>query len=209
MRVRLIGRAENGNPYAMARKLPKSSRRAMSAPRPQLSIPELDDARLKAESHFAPYIPEPPSITASKIGRPSSYDPRFCEIVRHQAALGHTIGATAALIGVSRSTILDWASVHPEFAQAIALAKAARQLFYEGHLLDLIRRGGDSTRLSAVKLGLINCGGDDWKERVTTDHSVTLSWASLLAESLRPIDEAGKTVTLEQEPINMPTDGQD
>jgi hypothetical protein len=174
-----------------------------------MSIAQLDSARLKAELDVAPYVSEPPAITASRGGRPSLYDPKYCQTVLDQAALGHTIGGTAALIGVARSTLLDWAAVHPEFAEAIALAKGARQLFYEGHLIDMVRRGGDSTRLSAVKLCLINCGADDWKERVTSDHSVTLSWANLLADSLRPIDEAPKTITLEHEPISTPTDGQD
>ena len=110
---------------------------------------------------------------------------------------------------MARSTLLHWAAVHPEFAEAIAVGKAIRQRLYEGHLLDMVRRGGDNAQLSAVKLGLINCGADDWKERVTSDTRVTLSWANLLVESLRPVDEEAKTVTLEHEPIALPTDGRD
>lgn len=165
-----------------------------------MSLPQLDEARLKAESNFAPYVPAPPAIAANRGGRPTSYRLEFCQVVLDQAALGHTIGATAALIGVTRSTILDWADRFPEFAEAVALAKGARQRFYEGHLIDIVRRGGDSTRFSAVKLGLINVGAEDWREKLGSDTNVTITLASLITESLKP-DYASNTVTIEHEPI--------
>jgi hypothetical protein len=182
----------------MSPKHPKPFKRTNSPPRPQLSLPELDDARIKANSHFAPYIPQPPLIAAGKIGRPSTYDPKYCQTVLEHAALGHTLGATAALIGVTRSTLHEWASIHPEFSAAVARAKGARQLFYESHLIDMVRRGGDPTRMSAVKLGLLNVGGDDWKERLTSEHKVEVSWAALLQESLKPL-EGSRTITIEGE----------
>ena len=54
--------------------------------------------------------------------------------------------------------------------------------------------------MSAIKLGLLNVGGEDWKERLTAEHNVTFSWANLLAESLKPLD-APSTVTIEGEVI--------
>ena len=82
-------------------------------------------ARLDAESHFAPYVLESPAI-AHAGGALSKYDPSFCQRVIDLAALGHTLGGTAALIGVSRSTLLDWAASKPEFGDAIARAKEVR-----------------------------------------------------------------------------------
>lgn len=150
-----------------------------------MSPPQLDVARLASDSHCAPYIPEPPATVANKGGRPTVYRPEFCQTVLDDAMLGHTLGATAALIGVARSTLSDWASVHPEFAEAVARAKSIRQRMYEGHLIDMARRGGDSTRMSAVKLGLLNVGGEDWKERLTADHNVTISLADLVQDSMK------------------------
>ena len=124
--------------------------------------------------------------------------PSSAKTVLDDAALGHTLGATAALIGVARSTLSDWASVHPEFADALARAKGVRQRFYEGHLLDIARRGGDSTRMSAIKLGLLNVGGEDWKERLTAEHNVTFNLGDLIRRSMalddkvRHPDLAGK-----------------
>lgn len=174
---------------AMSRSPSKLPKRTLPPPGQRImSLPQLDRARLDAEPHFAPYVPEPPSFAVGKAGPPSSYDPKFCRTVLDDAALGHTLGATAALIGVARSTLLDWRSVHPEFADAIERSKQIRQRFYEGHLLDIVCRGGDSTRFSAVKLGLINVGADDWKEKLTTDVNATFTLASLVTESLKLVD---------------------
>ena len=169
----------------MRRNPTKFPERGKRSPRRALSIPELDEARLDAESHFAPYVHESPAFAATRIGRPSTYDQLYCQTVMDQAALGHTLGATAALIGAARSTVLDWACVHLEFADAIERSKQIRQRFYEGHLIDMVRRGGDSTRFSAVKLGLINVGADDWKEKLPADVNVEFSLAALVGESLR------------------------
>jgi len=171
-----------------------------------MSLPQLDKARLEAEAAFAPYIPEPSAIVRNGIGRPTLYKAEFCQVVVDDAALGHTLGATAARIGVGRSTILDWVRAHPEFAEAIDLAKGVRQRLYEGHLIDIARRGGDSTRMSAIKLGLLNVGGDDWNERLTAEHNVTFSLGDLVKESMKQAEQPPASVIdgqlIEQEKSN-------
>lgn len=166
-----------------------------------MSLAQLDKARLEGDAYFAPYIPTAPAIVACKGGRPTAYKPEYCQSVLDDAALGHTLGATAALIGVSRSTLLDWVHRFPEFADAVALAKGARQRFYEGHFIDMARRGGDSTRMSAVKLGLLNVGGEDWKERLTGGREVTFSLGDLIKQSMElegPMIEGTAELTAEK-----------
>ena len=95
-----------------------------------MSLAQLDKARLEGDAHSAPYIPTAPAIVVRKGGRPTAYKPDFRQTVLVDAALGHTLGATAALIGVARSTLLDWAGRFFEFVEAVALAKGARQRLY-------------------------------------------------------------------------------
>ena len=54
-------------------------------------------------------------------GRPSLYDPRFCDLVRRLALLGMpcTMHDLALFFGVVRSTIYLWKSQFPEFSDAI------------------------------------------------------------------------------------------
>ena len=147
-------------------------------------LDKLDAMRAAFDSATAPYIPAPLPPEATQVGRPTLYRPEFCNIVIDDAALGHTLGATCAILGVDRGTINDWAASHPDFAKAVARAKSIRQRFYEGHVIDIARRGGDSTRMSAIKLGLLNVGGEDWKERLTAEHNVTFNLGDLIKQSM-------------------------
>ena len=64
----------------------------------------------------------PPSLDIKKVGRPSSYDPSFCELVLELGAGGMSKAQMAAAIGVSRKTITAWGERHPEFANAVEWA---------------------------------------------------------------------------------------
>ena len=156
-------------------------------PNPASATPlaEMDRLRAAFDAATVPYIPAPIPHEATRVGRPSNYKPEYAQTVLDDAALGHTLGATCAVIGCSRQTLLEWAASHPEMGDAIARAKQIRQRFYEGHVIDIARRGGDSTRMSAIKLGLLNVGGEDWKERLTAEHNVTFSLAGLIDESMK------------------------
>ena len=74
-------------------------------------------------------------------------------------------------------------------------------MFCEGYPIDIVTPGDDSTRMSAIKLGLLNVGGDDWKERQTADHYVTFSWTDLLNEPMKEI-EGVKIVKMEGKPAS-------
>ena len=38
--------------------------------------------------------------------------------------------------------------------------------------------------MSAIKLGLLNVGGEDWKERLTAEHNVTFNLGDLIKQSM-------------------------
>ena len=61
-----------------------------------------------------------------KTGRPSKYEPRFCQMAIEHMSDGASMTSFAAEIGVARSTINEWMTVHPEFSEAIKIAKAKR-----------------------------------------------------------------------------------
>lgn len=166
-------------------------------------LAEMDRMRAAFESATAPYVPAPLPPEARQFGNRVVYRPEHCQMILDDAALGHTLGATAAIIGVTRATLHDWAASNPELLDAIARAKSVRQRFYEGHAIDIARRGGDSTRMSAIKLGLLNVGGEDWKERLTAEHNVTFSLADLVKQSmlLGPPDPK----VIEGEAVEVPT----
>jgi len=69
-----------------------------------------------------PFAALPAALDIKKIGRPSKYDPSFCDLVLELGAQGKSKAQIAALIGVTRPTIDSWCAEHPEFLYAIKAA---------------------------------------------------------------------------------------
>ena len=65
------------------------------------------------------------------VGRPSEYDPKFCEVVIEKMAEGYSKEATAGFIGISKHTLYRWAEAHPEFSDAISIGESQSQLHWE------------------------------------------------------------------------------
>lgn len=71
------------------------------------------------------------SAQNNPVGRPSTYDPAYCEQVIGWGREGKSRTWIAATIGVTRQTLGNWEQAHPEFLHAMALAKGLEQLWWE------------------------------------------------------------------------------
>lgn len=61
--------------------------------------------------------------TPRGVGRPSGFDPTFCERVIELSKNGLSPAEIAAELGFPRTTMLSWGDVHPEFSTALAHAR--------------------------------------------------------------------------------------
>lgn len=66
-----------------------------------------------------------------KVGRPSTYDPSYCDVVIELGRLGKSKAQMASHFEVSRQTIDNWADAHPEFLEALNRAMAHCQAWWE------------------------------------------------------------------------------
>jgi DNA-binding XRE family transcriptional regulator len=64
-------------------------------------------------------------------GRPSTYDPAYCERVVELGREGMSPAEIAAEIGVPRTTMISWAKAHPEFSTALSHAKDFELAWWE------------------------------------------------------------------------------
>lgn len=64
-------------------------------------------------------------------GRPSSYDPAYCEKVVELGKDGKSPTQIAVSLGVPRTTMLSWADQHLEFSTALTRAKECEQAWWE------------------------------------------------------------------------------
>lgn len=57
-------------------------------------------------------------------GRPSKYEPQFCEQLVEHMAQGYPLDTFAAVLKINPDTLYEWAKVHPEFSEAIKEGRA-------------------------------------------------------------------------------------
>jgi transposase len=57
------------------------------------------------------------------VGRPTKYDPAFCEQVVELGRIGKSIEQIAANLGVSTRVLFDWRDKHENFLHALEYAK--------------------------------------------------------------------------------------
>lgn len=72
----------------------------------------------------------------NKIGRPSKYNPEFCQQLIDHMAQGLSFESFAAVIGVNQDTLYEWTKVHDEFSEAKKTAYNANLLFWEKQGID-------------------------------------------------------------------------
>lgn len=75
-------------------------------------------------------------------GRPTAYDPEFCEKVIEWGKLGKSRTWIATELNVHRDTLYEWERTHPEFSDALARAKALEQRWWEDAGQDGMRLQG-------------------------------------------------------------------
>lgn len=112
-------------------------------------------------------------------GRPSLYDPAYCERVVEFLADGYSLTAFAGEIGVCRDTISEWCKVHPEFSAAVKVALAKASRWWEDRNRS-IASGGDGNAVSTI-FGLKNRAPADWRDKQEVEHSGGADWIALLA----------------------------
>lgn len=66
------------------------------------------------------------------MGRPTLYDPAYCERVIELGNAGYSVVEMAAEIGVSRNTLeTTWTAAHPAFLEAMGEARDRSQAWWE------------------------------------------------------------------------------
>lgn len=102
-------------------------------------------------------------------GRPSKYDPAYCEQVIEFLKEGYSLTAFAGSIGVCRDTISEWGNVHEEFSAALKIATAKSVLWWEGRNR-AVAMGQPGNAVSCI-FGLKNRAREEWRDKQEVEHS--------------------------------------
>lgn len=72
-----------------------------------------------------------------KLGRPTKYKRKFCQIAYDLLSKGYSKEALAGNLGVSKQCLYEWVQAHKDFGDAVERGVSASQFFWE----DLGMRG--------------------------------------------------------------------
>lgn len=100
-------------------------------------------------------------------GRPSKYDPKYCQEVIEYMSQGYSLTAFGGSIRVARSTLNVWMAEHPEFSEAVKVAQACRTACLEQGLLGSEVGPMVTARIFALK----NAAPEEWRDKREIDHT--------------------------------------
>ena len=104
-----------------------------------------------------------------KAGRPTKYDPAFCDAVIAMGKQGYSKAMMADELDVVRQTLDNWAGEHPAFLDALTRAREAALAWWEKQGLAGV--WSRDFNAAAYKLQVTNRFPDDWRDK--QDHEVT------------------------------------
>lgn len=104
-----------------------------------------------------------------KPGRPTKYDPEFCEAVVAMGKQGYSKAMMADGLDVVRQTLDNWAEEHPEFLDALTRAREAALAWWEAQGLKGV--WSRDFNAAAYKLQVTNRFPDDWRDKQDIEHT--------------------------------------
>lgn len=91
-------------------------------------------------------------------GRPTKYDPKYCEEIIEYMGRGFSKTAFAGKIQIARNTLQNWADDNPEFLSALKISESARTCSLEEQLLSEELGPRVTARIFALK----NACREEW-----------------------------------------------
>ena len=107
-------------------------------------------------------------------GRPTDYDPAYCDRVIELGRIGMSVIEMAADIGVARSTLEAlWTAEHPEFKEAFMLSRQLSQAWWEtmGRVNIIMPPQSGTFQASVWSRSMAARFPADWREKSETTHA--------------------------------------
>lgn len=108
--------------------------------------------KTKDASYQIVFSPKP----ARKVGRPTDYQPHYCDMLIEHMERGLSYTTFSAKVDVNLDTLYEWERNFPEFSEAKKRAFAKCQLFWEelgiNHVLNISERDDDAKTSKSVTL---------------------------------------------------------
>lgn len=104
---------------------------------------------------------------AKKIGRPTKYDPKMCEDIIPIFEQGKGLASVAKHLGITRETLYDWRSKHPDFSLAVKKGLYLSQEWWEEQGREGLFTEYQGSKINSQLwfLNMKNRFNDDWRDK--------------------------------------------
>lgn len=113
-------------------------------------------------------------------GRPSKYDPAFCERVIALGLEGKTLAEMAADLQIDRSTVKDWCETIPEFSRAVKQGLENAQAWWENNGRIATFGGFEGFNATSYIFQMKNRFRADWRDKSEVEVSADTALADML-----------------------------
>ena len=107
-------------------------------------------------------------------GRPTKYDPDFCQRVIEYGKEGMSKAEMAVNLDISRDSFTEYENTHPEFSAAVKEAINASQAWWEEKGRKAVFNSVNFNATAFI-FNMKNRFKDDWSDRVITEHAGSVS----------------------------------
>jgi transposase-like protein len=114
-----------------------------------------------------------PVLEKRPVGRPTLYDPAYCDKVVQLGRIGKSVEQIAAILDVSLRTMYSWRDAHEEFLHALDDAKTYEQAWWEEQAAAYMVENKESDRLNATLWSRSMAARFPKKYRESTKHEMT------------------------------------
>jgi len=110
-------------------------------------------------------------------GRPSKYNPKFCDDVLKLGEAGKSRTQIATFLRISRQTLLNWEEAYPEFLDAMSMASQFAQSWWEDQ--GQIGISDKSFNGHVYSFQMKNRFRADYTEKVEVKHDASTAFANI------------------------------
>lgn len=114
------------------------------------------------------------------IGRPTKYDPAFCDQIIELGREGASKAEMALRLGINRSTFTEWEANRADFSAAVKEAETLSQGWWEMKGRQATFGGIDGFNATSYIFQMKNRFSSDWRDKRETEHSGTLNLGDAL-----------------------------
>lgn len=87
-------------------------------------------------------------VVANPVGRPSDYDPSYCQKAIELGTKGKSLEQISGALGITYRTLCNWRDSHEEFFHALEEAKIREMIWWEEHAQAYLVEHKDGERLN-------------------------------------------------------------